>query len=82
MMTIETRLLTTVYSPEDQLIYDWLTEAGIDVFIQKRGISPIEVSIGPLAEIKLYVRVEQYEEARQVLAAISVTEEDNENNTD
>ncbi|MGE5454661.1 MAG: hypothetical protein ACM3O9_05640 [Methylocystaceae bacterium] len=71
-MSIETRLLTTVYAPEDQLIIDWLKEVGIEVFCQKKGISPVEVTIGPLAEIKLFVRQEQYEEACQALAAMTI----------
>jgi len=73
-LTIETRLLITVYAPEDQLISDWLEGEGIEVFRQKRGLSPLEVSIGPLAEVKIFVRTEQYEEAKQLLAAMTVTE--------
>lgn len=70
-MTMEMKLLTTVYAPEDQLIMDWLEGEGIEVFRERKGISPIEVSIGPLAEVKLLVRAEQYEEAKQMLAAMT-----------
>lgn len=75
-MSINTRLLTTVYAPDDQLISDWLSGAGIDVYRQKKGLSPFELTIGPLAEIKLFVPVEQYEEACQLLAAMVMSDEE------
>jgi len=75
-MSIDTKLLTTVYAPEDQFICDWLAGEGIEVFRKRKGISPVEVAVGPLAEIKLYVREEQYEEACQLLAAMVMPDEE------
>lgn len=72
VLTIVTKLLTTVYAPEDQLICDWLKGEGIEVFVQKKAFSPLEVSIGPLAEIKIFVRPEQYEEAKRLLEAMEL----------
>lgn len=69
-MDIELKFLTTVYPYEEQLVSDWLQGAGIEIFRQSKAFAPLELSVGPLAEVKIFVRQEQYKEACQVLEAI------------
>lgn len=75
-MDIELKLLTTVYPYEDQLVRDWLRGAGIETFRQSKAFTPLELSVGPLAEVKIFVRVEQYAEALQVLEAMDCSGEE------
>lgn len=62
-------LLAVVYPPEDIFIEGVLQAAGIRVFKMRESIAPVEgITIGPLAEVKIYVSGEQLEEAKDILA--------------
>lgn len=61
-------LLAVVYPPEDVMIEGVLQTAGINVFKMRESIASVEgITIGPLAEIKIYVRKEQLEAAKDIL---------------
>lgn len=60
--------LVTVYPPEDIIIEDILKKEGIRVLKKRESIALVEgLSIGPLAEVKLYVLPEQERKAKEVL---------------
>jgi hypothetical protein len=62
-------LLAVVYPPEDLIIEGVLQTAGIRVYRKSESIAPVEgITIGPLAEVKIYVSSEQLEEAKEFLA--------------
>lgn len=62
-------LLAVVYHPEDTIIEGVLETAGIKVFKLRESIAPVEgIAIGPLAEIKIYVPVDQLDAARDILS--------------
>jgi hypothetical protein len=64
-------LLAVVYPPEDAIIEGVLQTAGIKVFTLRESIAPIEgIAIGPLAEVKIYVQVEQLKAARDILSSV------------
>ncbi len=61
-------LLAVVYSPEDIMIERVLQTAGIKVFKKKESIAPVQgIAVGPLAEIKIYVPLDQLKVAQDVL---------------
>ncbi|AFV12660.1 hypothetical protein Tph_c24860 [Thermacetogenium phaeum DSM 12270] len=62
-------LLAVVYPPEDIIIEGVLQTAGIRAFKMRESIAPVEgITIGPLAEVKIYVSGEQLEAAKDILA--------------
>lgn len=64
-------LLTKLYPPEDAFLTELLQSAGITVFKRWEGIAPVEgLTVGPLAEVALYVSREEEEDARQLLQSI------------
>lgn len=63
-------LLKTVYPPEDNLIKGLLEVCGIPVVLRGEAIGPLQgLTMGPLAEVRIYVPSEKVEEAREVLAS-------------
>jgi len=61
-------LLTKLYPPEDVFLTELLESAGITVFRRWEGIAPVEgLTVGPLAEVAIYVPREEEEDARQLL---------------
>ncbi len=63
-------LIKTVYPPEDNLIKGLLEVCGIPVVLRGEAIGPLQgLTMGPLAEVRIYVPAEKANEAREVLAS-------------
>ncbi|MGI6647692.1 MAG: hypothetical protein ACOX5W_01125 [Bacillota bacterium] len=63
--------LITVYPPEDLFLEDVLKQAGISVIKIREAIGTVHgISIGPLAEIKLYVPKAQEQAANEIIRDI------------
>ncbi|MBP8820133.1 MAG: hypothetical protein KBG91_06880 [Syntrophomonadaceae bacterium] len=56
-----------VYPPQDMVIISLLESYGIPVKIQRREISQLPVSIGPLAEVQISVPANLVDEAKTLL---------------
>jgi len=56
-----------VYPPQDMVIISLLESYGIPVKIQRREISQLPVSIGPLAEVQISVPATLVDEAKTLL---------------
>lgn len=56
-----------VYPPQDMVIISLLESYGIPVKIQRREISQLPVSIGPLAEVQIAVPANLVDEAKTLL---------------
>lgn len=62
--------LITVYPPEDIFVEGVLQTAGIKVIKRRESIAPVEgITVGPLAEIHIYVPREREKDAREALIA-------------
>jgi len=62
--------LITVYPPEDIFVEGVLQTAGIRVIKRRESIAPVEgITVGPLAEIHIYVPRERERDAREALIA-------------
>ncbi len=68
--------LTVVYPPEDIFLEAVLQQAEILVIKKKESIAEVQgISIGPLAEIQIYVPRHQVAEAQGILASLTETAE-------
>ncbi len=63
-------LLLTYDEIEAEIVKDLLEAEDIQVVVQSSKISPYPVSIGRMGEIRLMVRAEELEMAREVLAVM------------
>lgn len=62
--------LITVYPPEDLFVEGVLQAAGIPVVKRRESIAPVEgITLGPLAEVHIFVPGELEDEAKSVLTA-------------
>ncbi|MGB9791047.1 MAG: hypothetical protein ACPLTR_00530 [Thermacetogeniaceae bacterium] len=63
--------LITVYPPEDIFVEGVLQSAGIPVVKRRESIAPVEgITLGPLAEVHIYVPLGLEVKAREVLAEV------------
>jgi len=70
-------VLFTYDEIEAEIVRDLLEAEGIQVVVQSLKISPYPVSIGRMGEIRLMVRDEELEKAREVLSVMEKGKEKN-----
>jgi len=68
-------VLFTYDEIEAEIVRDLLEAADIQVVVQSLKISPYPVSIGRMGEIRLMVRGEELERAREVLSVMEQSKE-------
>jgi len=59
--------IARVYPPQDLVISSMLKSCGIPFKLQRREVSQLPVSIGPLAEVEIFVPSAMADEARSLI---------------
>jgi hypothetical protein len=59
--------IARVYPPQDLVISSMLESCGIPFKLQRREVSQMPVSIGPLAEVEIFVPSAMADEARSLI---------------
>lgn len=72
-------LLFTYDEVEAQIVKQLLEGEGIEVVIESTKISPYPVSIGRIGEVRLMIREEDVEKAREILRAMKDERLNNDN---
>ncbi len=72
-------LLFTYNEVEAQIVKQLLEGEGIEVVIESTKISPYPVSIGRIGEVRLMIREEDVEKAREILKAMKDERLNNDN---
>jgi hypothetical protein len=60
-------LLVTYDALEAEMIKDVLESGGIDVVLRSAKVTPYPVNLGKMGEVKVIVRIEDKEEAEEVI---------------
>ncbi len=68
--------IAKIYPPQDLIVSSMLKSCGIPFKTQRREVSQLPVSIGPLAEVEILVPLNRADEARALIEEVEETEKE------